>query len=218
MAMTPVFNQQQLKQMEQLMMSAPLLYPQGIFAPRPAWLQEEEEKHQRQVAEEENRLKKTQKNEERMRRQAQEMTNMQDYKRRMMSQRIDQLEEENRKLRSELIAERRMLSSSWYGAPEEMMPKRSIKEAAETTQEHRKSVKTPGGEDEAWSRPAQKEEPEEGKFHMMMEGMMELMEGMQMMQRQVLEVKKVKDMEVVRNSVMELLRLPEWKAETAPLT
>eukprot|EP00435_Cladocopium_sp_Y103_P057763 s1049_g20.t1 len=43
------------------------------------------------------------------------------------------------------------------------------------------------------------------------------MEGMQMMQSQILDVKKHKDVELVKSSVSELPRLPEWRAETAPL-
>ena len=52
---------------------------------------------------------------------------------------------------------------------------------------------------------------------MMVKGMMKLMEGMQLMQSQILEVKKQKDVEVLKSSVHELPRLPEWKAEIAPL-
>ena len=48
-------------------------------------------------------------------------------------------------------------------------------------------------------------------------GMIKLMEGMQMMQSQILEVKKHKEVEVVKSSVNELPKLPEWRAETAPL-
>ena len=51
----------------------------------------------------------------------------------------------------------------------------------------------------------------------MMKGMMKLMEGMQLMQTQILEVRKQKELEVVKSSVSELPRLPEWKVETAPL-
>ena len=50
----------------------------------------------------------------------------------------------------------------------------------------------------------------------MMKGMMKLMEGMQLMQTQILEVRK-QELEVVKSWVSELPRLPEWKSETAPL-
>eukprot|EP00438_Fugacium_kawagutii_P029112 Skav233709 [mRNA] locus=scaffold2120:28636:35173:- [translate_table: standard] len=51
----------------------------------------------------------------------------------------------------------------------------------------------------------------------MMQSMLKVMEGMQMMQHQILDVRKGKEVEIVKNSVMELPKLPEWKAETAPL-
>lgn len=42
-----------------------------------------------------------------------------------------------------------------------------------------------------------------------------MMQGM--MQAQILDVKKTRDLEVVRSSVAELPRLVPWKAESAPL-
>ena len=51
----------------------------------------------------------------------------------------------------------------------------------------------------------------------LMKGMVKLMEGMQMMQSQILTVKRDKDVEVVRSGVSDLPRLPEWRVDTAPL-
>ena len=50
-----------------------------------------------------------------------------------------------------------------------------------------------------------------------LQGMVKLMEGMQAMQTQILDVKRHKELEVVKSSVASLPRLPEWKADTAPL-
>ena len=65
-----------------------------------------------------------------------------------------------------------------------------------------------------------KEEPvggSSGDLQTMMQGMMKLMEGMQLMQSQILDVRKAKDMEVVKSSVAELPKLADWKADSAPL-
>ena len=48
-------------------------------------------------------------------------------------------------------------------------------------------------------------------------GMMKVMQGMQVMQTQILDVKRQKDLEVVKSGVVELPKLQEWKADTAPL-
>ena len=50
-----------------------------------------------------------------------------------------------------------------------------------------------------------------------MKGMMKLMEGMHVMQAQLLDVKKDSGLEVVRGGASETSKLPEWRAETAPL-
>ena len=39
-----------------------------------------------------------------------------------------------------------------------------------------------------------------------------------MMQSQILEVRKQKDLEVVKNAAGDLPKLQEWKADTAPWT
>ena len=51
----------------------------------------------------------------------------------------------------------------------------------------------------------------------MMQSMVKLMEGMQTMQAQILDVRRQKDVEVVKNAAVELPKLQEWKADTAPL-
>ena len=61
------------------------------------------------------------------------------------------------------------------------------------------------------------EDAGEPEMRMMMKGMMKLMEGMQVLQSQIVDAKKAKDMEIVKGAIPDLPRLPEWKAETAPL-
>ena len=51
----------------------------------------------------------------------------------------------------------------------------------------------------------------------MMQGMVKLMEGMQTMQAQILDVKRQKDVEIIKSAVVDLPKLQEWKADTAPL-
>ena len=58
---------------------------------------------------------------------------------------------------------------------------------------------------------------EPDRMQVMMQSMLKVMEGMQQMQHQILDVKKAKEVEIVKNSVMELPKLQEWRAETAPL-
>lgn len=48
-------------------------------------------------------------------------------------------------------------------------------------------------------------------------GMMNLIQGMQAMQTQILDVKRQKELEVVKSGVAELPKLQDWKADTAPL-
>ena len=47
--------------------------------------------------------------------------------------------------------------------------------------------------------------------------MMKLMQGMQARQTQILDVKRQKELEVVKSGIAELPRLQEWKPDTAPL-
>ena len=47
--------------------------------------------------------------------------------------------------------------------------------------------------------------------------MLKLVQGMQVMRTQILDVKKQREIEVVKSSVNELPRLPEWRADAAPL-
>jgi len=61
------------------------------------------------------------------------------------------------------------------------------------------------------------EDAGEPEIRMMMKGMMKLMEGMQVLQSQIVDAKKSKDMEIVKGAIPDLPRLSEWKAETAPL-
>lgn len=52
---------------------------------------------------------------------------------------------------------------------------------------------------------------------MVVHSMMKLMEGMHALQAQIVDNKKDKEIEVVKGFVGELPKLPEWRAESAPL-
>ena len=91
-----------------------------------------------------------------------------------------------------------------FGTPAEIGPEVMVEEESRTP---RRSTAEDG--------PEKKESPVDPK--MMMKGMLKLMEGMQVMQNQLIDVKKESGMEIVRGGMADLPRLPDWKAETAPL-
>ena len=87
-----------------------------------------------------------------------------------------------------------------------------VAEKTETRREEHAGQKEP-----ASPRGSNEQEKSAEDVKKMMQSMMKLMEGMQLMQSQILEVKKQKDVEVVKSLVGELPKLPEWRVETAPL-
>ena len=79
--------------------------------------------------------------------------------------------------------------------------------------EEPEAFRTPG-EEEYGSKRAESSQPDQS---LMMKGMLKLMEGMQALQTEIMSVKKSKDVEVVKGFVGELQKLPEWRADSAPL-
>ena len=65
------------------------------------------------------------------------------------------------------------------------------------------------------SRGEEKESP--GGQKAVVQSMLKLMEGMHALQVQIADTKKTKEVEVVKNYVGELPKLPDWRAESAPL-
>ena len=149
--------------------------------------------------------------------------------------RLRSLEEENLRLRLEGEKLRQRIAQSKvssYGTPEEKDAAEALSKEAETTKEEAQTPKERSGEagennqkdqgeSEAEGRreaEAQSSESVERKLQAtMMQSMVKLMEGMQTMQTQILDVKRQKDVEIVKNAAVDLPKLQEWKADTAPL-
>ncbi|CAL1147694.1 unnamed protein product, partial [Cladocopium goreaui] len=180
---------------------------------RPVWLEEEERRSrllQEERAEEEERARRLQREAE-----------VNEMRRRLQS-----LEEENLRLKMERENLRQSIAQqkgSSYGTPEDKDAEVFPKEA-ETTKEEAQTPKGGSGEAEdqkeenRGSAGAQLPMNEERKLQAtMMQSMVKLMEGMQTMQAQILDVRRQKDVEVVKNAAVELPKLQEWKADTAPL-
>ncbi|CAL1130775.1 unnamed protein product [Cladocopium goreaui] len=188
---TPLFSAQQLREWEELHSRAPWLYRLTPGVQRPVWLEEEERRSrllQEERAEEEERARRLQREAE-----------VNEMRRRLQS-----LEEENLRLKMERENLQQSIAQpkgSSYGNPgdkdAEVFPKE-----AETTKEE---AQTP------------REDQERKLQATMMHSMVKLMEGMQTMQAQILDVRRQKDVEVVKNAAVELPKLQEWKADTAPL-
>lgn len=210
----PLFDAEQVRRFEELQRAAPMIMARQPEPLRPAWMVQEEKKNmeaeiEKEVFAEQKRMSQYLKDPEKlelldkMRKMEQEMDKMhKDSETLKLSNRV--LWEQNEKLKDEVkkkIEEECQVPKEEFGTPYEEEPRG---EGVETPR------RLDGGID-----PPPKESPADPK--MMMKGMLKLMEGMQMMQSQILEVKKDKAVEVVRGSVSELPRLPEWKAETAPL-
>ena len=227
---SPLFNEEQLRRIEELQRAAPLLMGRQaeLEVGRPAWLVEEEKKHLEEEMQKERlrdrqrvyqRLKDTEKLEmleriqtleDDVRRMAREnecsKRDNEDLRKRnenlkevnhMMTEEVQRLKEQEKKAREE------------FGTPAEEEAEEQKKPWEEDP------MATPrrgrGLEEER----EKKESPVDSK--MMLKGMLKLMEGMQVMQTQLLHVKKDSGLEVVRGGMSELPRLSEWKAETAPL-
>ena len=248
-----LFDEEQLKRMNELMLQAPLLMGvregKGEDVPsRPQWLREEEVRHQKFI-EDRERIREEWRDQQRrvlmlqdagqlkllermkgLEDEAQKSQKEVDELRKMNVALIDnnkKLLDDNKKLRDstrEMIEKFRQLPDSPYGTPNGIEDsgdgKREGKELEEEAEEEEKNEEK-GSEAEGQSTPRKKEKegaatsPVDPKL--MMKGMIKLMEGMQLMQSQILEVKKNKDVEVVKGSVGELPKLAEWRPETAPL-
>ena len=228
---TPLFSAQQLRELEELHSRAPWLYRLTPGVQRPVWLDEEERRH-RLLQEERTR------DEERAQQHRRDMQ-IEEVRKRIRSLEEENLrfEEENLRLRMEREKLQQALAQrkgSSYGTPEEKDVAEVASKEAETTKEEAQTPREAQGErskkDQSESEDGGKREegemrsePQKGggdEFKLqaaMMQGMVKLMEGMQEMQAQILDVKRQKDVEIVKSAVVDLPKLPEWKADTAPL-
>ena len=206
----PLFNDEQVRRFEELQRAAPMLVGRMPDVFRPAWMTAEDRKYQEKEAEKEKKTFLEQEKFEvleRMRRMEEEVFRFQ-----MASEDLrksnQKLLTENQKLRMQIEARfenEKKPRPEEFKTPEEGIPEGEKIEGERGFQTPRREG-LPGGSSSS---------PVDPK--MMMKGMLKLMEGMQMMQSQILEVKKEKTMEVVKGAVSELPKLPDWKAETAPL-
>ena len=231
-ARSPLFNEEQLRRIEELQRAAPLLMGRQpeLEVGRPAWLVEEEKKsHEAEMQK------------ERIRERQRVFQRLNDSEKIEMMERIQTLEEDVRRMSRDNEGSRRenedlkKRNEALYEV--NRMMTEEVKRMKEQEKKGREEFGTPADyEDETekpkrpWEEdpvntprrgidPEERREKKESPIdsRMMMKGMLKLMEGMQVMQTQLLDVKKDSGLEVVRGGMSELPRLPEWKAETAPL-
>ena len=153
-----------------------------------------------------------------------------------MEARLNQLEKENEQRKKQSMGAKEM--SSHYATPEEKPELRKDADEARDPEAHwsqwwwTRPTAAPmrdHGEPSSKKMPERPDNPSGGtepsgdgarettEVEKLMKGMVKLMEGMQLMQTQILEVKRDKGIEVVKSSVSELPKLQEWRVETAPL-
>ena len=244
-----LFDEEQLRRMNDLMIQAPLLMGSREEPPssRPGWLREEEEK-QRRLMEQKEREREDWRDQQRrvlmlqeegqlkllekvrgLEKETQNSQKEVDELRQMNLALIEnnkRLLEDNRKMREgtrEMIEKMRQLPDSPFKTPEGVQEGGVEKEDEEGRTETQEGAEKEEEEKKGGETTPRKKAEEGGvagspvDSKLMMKGMMKLMEGMQMMQSQILEVRKNKDVEVVKGSVGELPRLAEWRPDTAPL-
>ena len=228
-ARSPLFNEEQLRRIEELQRAAPLLMGRQpeLEVGRPAWLVEEEKKsHEAEMQK------------ERIRERQRVFQRLNDSEKIEMMERIQTLEEDVRRMSRDNEGSRRenedlkKRNEALYEV--NRMMTEEVKRMKEQEKKGREEFGTPADyEDETekpkrpWEEdpvntprrgidPEERREKKESPIdsRMMMKGMLKLMEGMQVMQTQLLDVKKDSGLEVVRGGMSELPRLPEWKAET----
>ena len=210
---TPLFNDEQLRRFQAIYQRAPWLYPEERQRQsRPQWM-EEEEKIRRRAEEQMRRWEERQKEDEMKR--AIEESRRKDEELQRLREKAMALERENASLKMKDAQE--WGQSSQFVTPEEPQeaPK-VVRAVGEDLMGDGPRVEGAKGDD----RDHQTHEQEEGNpegLQGLLCGMMKLMQGMQAMQTQILDVKRQKDLEVVKSGIAELPRLQEWKPDTAPL-
>ena len=211
---SPLFNEEQLRRIEELQRAAPLLMGRQVEVGRPA-----------ELAAEEKRLLEEELERERTRERQRVFQRLNDQEKVEMLEKIKSMEtdskrltresEEMKKRNQELIeANQKLVEEIRKMRDQDKKPKEEFGTPAEFEEGKTENpgLATPRREETEEEEEAEKKEsPFNTK--MMLKGMMKLMEGMQVMQAQLLDVKKDSSLEVVRGGASEL----EWKAETAPL-
>ena len=201
---SPLFTDEQLRKFQDIYQSAPLLYPRMPESlKRPEWM-EMEERHQRR--EEEYR---------RWQKEMEEQEMVKDYEMQKLKERALALERENTMLRlREMTAYER---SSRCGTPEGESEGTGPKETAQVPrmQAAPEVGKRPAGVKEdgrGKGRPEAADQKDPEGMKGVLEGMMKLMQGMQVMQSQILEVRRNSELEVVKSGVSDLPKHPGVEA------
>ena len=218
MSNTPLFSEEQLKRFQDIYQRAPLIYPEEKEAARRRELRDAEERSYMLAAAEEGRrwLEERARLEEISR--AAEESRRREEELRQLRERAATLEKENAALKMREGVE--WGRSSQFATPEETA------EQTEGGKPTRISAETEAVNACAKRENPEKEEIPDGNAGLgsqpdgmqgILSGMMKLMQGMQAMQTQILDVKRQKDLEVVKSGIVELPKLQEWKADTAPL-
>ena len=230
-AQSPLFNEEQLRRIAELQRAAPMLMGRPTELERPTWLVDEERKRIEAEAEKERQ--------EGLRERQRVFLRLNDQEKMDMLDRIRVLDEEVQKMFKEAGESKKEADrlKKENGDLREVNQKvaEELKKIRDQERRSREEFGTPAeGEEGFPERPKEeipgvstprRDEPRVGEekkdspidSRMMLKGMMKLMEGMQVMQTQLLDVKKESGLEVVRGGASELPRLPEWRAETAPL-
>ena len=230
-AVLPLFDDEQLRRLEELQRGAPLLLPREVEMQRPSWMHWEREREdlrgedvQRvvwkrvQMLEEQNRESK---------RQNDETLKMNEELRRANQQ----IREENKGMRDKIasfllayetpeVKRRTGPEEVRIHTPEEQNVKKFEREEREELNRNEGRSEESEG---LWATPRragsskEEERGSPGDQRAVVQSMLKLMEGMHALQVQITENKKSKEIEVVKGFVGELPKLPEWRAESAPL-
>ena len=206
----PLFNEEQIRRLEQLEMSAPLLMRAEPQIPRPRWMVEEEKKAE-DAKRELEKLKE-------MREQQRMAAVLRDEHQAKMIERMMRLEKENQEVKSawkEMQAENlkmkeklKLLSESpVYETPKEELPWR------EESKKGGEDEKNKGGFETPRPRRTGPGEPR-GLNEISMELMVKMMDSMQKMMN---KKNSSPEVETVRYGQSEIPKLPEWSVDSAPL-
>ena len=205
--MMPLFNEEQLRRLEQLERSAPMLMRTEPSIPRPKWMLEEEKKAE-EIRKEKERLKE-------LREQQRIAVVMKNEQHAMVMEKIYNLEKENAEMKK-----------AWEDSQvENLRMKERIKMMSESplyeTPKEEASGKGKAGGDEEERRREGFVTPKPGRSvggekrdinEMSMELMVRMMESMQNMMS-----KKSPEVEAVRPGHHEIPKLAEWSVDSAPL-
>ncbi len=207
----PLFTEEQLRRLEQLERSAPLLFRQEPQIPRPRWMMEEEKKVEEMRKEQEKmrelreqqRIAAAMKDEHKA--QILEKLFVLEKENGMMKKAWEETQAENKRMKEKL---RILAESPTYETPKEEFPwKEDPKREGGCEGEAKGGFETPN--------PRRTGEGEKkGLNEMSMELMVKMMDSMQKMMTK----KNVSpEMETVRSGHSEIPKLAEWSVESAPL-